>query len=140
MIVLISLGPFILKAQPQQPKSFYVNACSFYGGFKSELEPICEGFQIRISQYAINLGEDIDLKIKSREIFDDKILFQLDDPKKEIMAAFYGKSPKGNDYLQLLFKSSNNEEESGLIFQYWDYVSNYDFWRANRKNPITFRK
>lgn len=130
LLIAMSLTTF---SQPQQKKSFYVNACKFYGTFSTELQPICSGFEIHINQSDINIGEETDLKIVSRELSEGKIKYILSDPKGEIIGAFQGKTSLGNDYLQLVFKS---DKESGVIFQYWDQVSFYDFWRLrrNKKN------
>ncbi len=123
-----------LFAQAQQTKSFYVNACHFYGSFKTENEPLCDGFEIKITTNYINIGEDVDLRIISRQLIDNKTRYVVEDPKSQIIGAFHGKTPRGNDYLQVVFKSNKSDKiESGLTFQYWDYVSSYDFWRAERK-------
>ena len=128
LMMLVTTGLTAL-AQPQQQKSFFVNACRFYGDFSTELKPICQGFDIHINQSTINIGEQTDLKILSREMVDNKIQFTLKDTKGVIIGAILGVTPLGNDYIQLVFKS---KKESGVIFQYWDQVSAYDFWRSMR--------
>jgi hypothetical protein len=132
-LILISLSE--VSGQSQQRKSFYVNAYTFYGSFKTDRKPMCDGLEIIITTEKINIGDDDNLKITSKELIDGKTKYLVEDPKGQITGVFHGITKGGNDYLQLVFKSDKGDRmESGLIFQYWDHVDSYNFWKYDRKS------
>ena len=117
VLILISLSE--VSAQSQQRKSFYVNAYSFYGSFKTDRKPMCAGLEIVITTEEINIGDDDNLKITSKELVEGKTKYLVEDPMGQIMGAFQGRTQGGNDYLQLVFKSTKDDKtESGLLLQY----------------------
>lgn len=132
LLILVRLSN--LEAQSQQTKTFYVNACRFYGSFQTELEPLCDGFNVKITTKTIDLAANGTLTIKShQQIEGGRVQYLVIDPKNEIKAVIHGFSSRGNDFIQVVFaNNSDKEKESGIIFQFWDHVSSYNFWRTDR--------
>lgn len=122
-------------AQLLQPKKFNVNAYKFFGSFKTELKPMCEGFEISVSKQYINIGDDFNLKVESAT-FDknsNTTTFSITDPKGQIGGALLGLTSNGDNYLQVNFLDEDgNIRSAGIIFQYWNNVDDFFFWRSNR--------
>lgn len=144
LALFVSVSIFAnVKAQSKQTISFYVNAYknldSVVNFYNNHLERICDGFTVTISTSEITLGDEFHLKIISQNYHTEKdfTFYRVEDsaPRSEICAVVLGHNSNGENYLEIFDcdKDGNLISRSGILFQYWDYVSNYELWRVMRK-------
>ncbi|MFC6101505.1 hypothetical protein [Olivibacter domesticus] len=136
---LITLATSSLASYSQniQKKTFQVNACRFFGEFETPLESLCDPFEVVITGQYINIGDTYDLEVE-KILFDHpakgEMTFLVKDPAKQIKSIALGSTARSGNFIQLTFiEEQAGEAQTGIIFQYWDYVSSYDFWRYQRR-------
>ena len=140
-IILLLAVNINLLAQSKQKKVFRVNSYRFLDtNYNKDLEPLCQGFEVIITTDKINIGDDFDLIITKSE-YNSKMNFTkywvkdkaVNDKIGYVILAL---DDRGENYVQVHSSGPDGElvYKGGIVFQYWDYVSNYDLWRYSRNN------
>ena len=129
-------------AQSGQTKKFYVNAfTTLKKDSQSDPERMCEGFNVQITDQRINLGDDIDLLVTSKRHYPSKgqTFYWVDDrvSNGQVCVVVLLIDQNGDNYIQIHTCDSKGEYQydGGMLFQYLDYVSFYELWRARRRDP-----
>lgn len=141
LLTCLLLGFIQVHAQSTQSKVFYVNAYKYLKeGEQTKREPLCDGFEVVIDTEKINIGDEYELTILTKNYFDDDkaTYYTVTDPSpnKDIAIAFVkvGLDGNGNNYILLHSADEKGEAQytGGMLFTYWDYVGWYDLWRVMR--------
>lgn len=140
-IILLLVINTTLIAQSKQTKVFQVNSYQYLGtDYNKDLEPLCQGFEVIITTDKINIGDDFDLTVIKSEFFSEKNFtkYWVEDKaiNNKIGYVIVAVDGRGENYIQVHASGPNGEleYEGGILFRYWDYVSNYDLWRYMRNN------
>ena len=124
-----------------QPKEFHVNAYRILKkGDERKPEPLCKGFNVLITDEEVNIGDDFDLQVTEKKHYPTKrqTYYWVDDQatSRKVCLVILLTGEGGDNYVQIHPCDANGEfqYDGGMIFEYIDYVSDYDLWRYMRSN------